>query len=225
MTSADSNDSNAGSSVDSLSRAQRTDRILEVIVAIMMGIVAVATAWSGYQAARWGGEQSTLYSRAGALRTESVRASNQALSTILLDVDLFTQWVNARAQDRQDLAEFYRARFRPGFDPAFEAWIATDPLNNADAPRSPFSMPEYEIPAMVESENLEEEAAQTFEQGQTANEQADAYVLTAVLLASVLFFAGIASGFDWPPVQIGVIAVGFVLLVWGLYNLATYPIL
>ena len=225
MADVNTNDSSATLPKDSISRAQRTDRILEVIVAIMMGLVAVATAWSGYQAARWGGEQSTLYSRAGALRTESVRSSSQAFGAIQLDVGLFTQWVNATAQDQQDLADFYRARFRPEFMPAFEAWLATDPINNEDAPSSPFFMPEYVVSSSVESEELEAEASQAFEQGQTANEQADAYVLTAVLLASVLFFAGIASGFDWPPVQIAVIAVGFVLLVWGLYNLASYPIL
>ena len=44
-------------------------------------------------------------------------------------------------------------------------------------------------------------------------------------LASVLFFAGIASGFDWIPAQIAIIIIGFILLAWGLYNLATYPII
>lgn len=225
MITTDTSSTDAAPPESPISRAQRTDRILEVIVAIMMGVVAVATAWSGYQAARWGGEQSMLYSRAGALRTESVRASNQAFSVIQLDVALFTQWVNATAEERPGLAEFYRARFRPEFMPAFEAWMATDPINNEEAPRSPFSLPEYVVSAEAEAAALEAEAAETFEQGETANERGDAYVLTAVLLASVLFFAGIASGFDWPPVQIAVIVVGFILLVWGLYNLATYPIL
>ena len=224
MTAIDTN-SNDNTPPEGISRAERTDRILEVIVAIMMGIVAVATAWSGYQAARWGGEQSKLYSQAGALRTESVRASNQAFSAIQLDVSLFTQWVNATAQDRQDLADFYRARFRPEFTPAFEAWLAKDPINNEEAPASPFFMPEYVVSSSVEADSLETEAAETFQRGEIANEQGDAYVLTAVLLASVLFFAGIASGFDWPPVQIAVISVGFILLIWGLYNLASYPVL
>ena len=147
------------------------------------------------------------------------------MSAILFDVGLFTQWINAPAEDRQDLADFYSTRFRPEFRPAFDAWLATDPQGNVDAPISPFVMAEYEISSLVESDALEEEAAQTFEQGQVANEQADAYIPTAVLLASVLFFAGIASGFDWMPVQIGVIVVGAVLLAWGLYSLVTYPIL
>jgi hypothetical protein len=42
-----------------LTRQELIDRWLEVAMAIMLGIVAVATAWSGYQAARWDGEQSS----------------------------------------------------------------------------------------------------------------------------------------------------------------------
>lgn len=207
-----------------ISRAQRTDRILEVIMALILGIVAVATAWSGYQAARWGGVQSTLYSQAGALRTESVRNANEGLIEMLLDVDLFSQWVNASSADDEALAEFYSTRFRPEFNPAFEAWLATEPLNNSAAPNSPFAMPEYVVSSMAESDRLEQEAGLTFDQGQAANEQADRYVFTAVILASVLFFTGVASGFDWLPAQIAVVVIAFALMGWGLYNLSSYPI-
>src|SRR5947209_8123456 len=61
-----------------LSRRERTDRWFQVITAIMLGLVAVATAWSGYQATRWAGEQSTLYAQASALRVESTRNSTLA---------------------------------------------------------------------------------------------------------------------------------------------------
>lgn len=211
-------------SVATISREQRTDRVLEIIMAIILGIVAVATAWSGYQAARWGGVQSTLYSRAGALRTESVRAANEGLIEMLLDVDIFTQWVNAESDDNEPLADFYSTRFRPEFKPAFAAWLTTDPFNNPEAPNSPFVMSEYVVSSMAESDALEEEAGQIFEQGQAANEQADKYVFTAVILASVLFFAGIASGFDWVPVQIAVVAIAAILMGWGLFNLMSYPV-
>lgn len=46
-----------------LTRQQRIERWFEVVTAIMLGVVAVATAWSGYQATRWAGEQSTLYAQ------------------------------------------------------------------------------------------------------------------------------------------------------------------
>ena len=119
--------------IDLPTRFDRWEPAAEVIATIVLAFATLATAWSGYQAARWGGVQSTLYSQAGALRTESVRAANEGLIEMLLDVDLFTQWVNAGSDANQDLADFYSARFRPEFVPAFEAWLATDPLNNSSA--------------------------------------------------------------------------------------------
>ncbi len=205
-------------------RAQQKDRVIEVIATIMLGIVAVATAWSGYQAARWGGVQSTLFSQAGALRTEAVRTNNETLIAIVVDANLFFQWVNARADTNQELADFYSAGFRNEFKTAFDAWLATDPFNSPDAAGSPFAMPEYTVASMNESSALVQEAGKVFEQGQAANLQADDYVLTTVILASVLFFVGIASGFDWFPVQVAVVVIGFVLLVWGVSRLATYPV-
>ena len=53
---------------------------LELIITVMLALVTVGTAWSGYQAARWGGVQSVFYTQAGARRVESVRASNEANS-------------------------------------------------------------------------------------------------------------------------------------------------
>src|SRR5437667_6516571 len=78
-----------------LTRQQRTERWLEVVTAIMLGVVAVATAWSGYQATRWAGEQSTLYARASALRVESTRDSTLAGQYRLYDVVLVNNWINA----------------------------------------------------------------------------------------------------------------------------------
>jgi hypothetical protein len=42
---------------------------LEVFEAIVLAVVAVATAWSGYQAARWDGRQSLLGTTGGAEST------------------------------------------------------------------------------------------------------------------------------------------------------------
>src|SRR5437588_6914191 len=88
-------------------RQQRTDRWLEVVTAIMLGVVAVATAWSGYQATRWAGEQSTLYARASALRVESTRDSTLAGQYRLYDVVLVNNWINAYTQGNTKLANVY----------------------------------------------------------------------------------------------------------------------
>lgn len=207
-----------------LTRAERLDRWTEIVLAVMLGLVTLATAWSGYQSARWGGLQSTLYSQAGALRTESTRASTQAGQLAQIDIGLFADWINAYAQENQPLADFYQARFREEFVPAVEAWLATDPANNPDAPTSPFAMPEYQISLAAEAARLEHDASTTFDEGRAANQQSDDYILNAVILASVLFLSGIASRFDWLPVRIAVVVAALALLSFGLYNLATYPV-
>jgi len=61
-----------------ITRPQLIERWLEVIAAIMLGVVAVSTAWSGYQGARWGGVQTIKYSEATARRVESTRAETLA---------------------------------------------------------------------------------------------------------------------------------------------------
>lgn len=209
---------------DRPSRAELLNRWTEIVSAILLGIVTIATAWSGYQSARWGGVQSTKYSQASALRVESTRASTQAGQQIQIDVALFSNWLNAYADENQPLEEFYRERFRTEFLPAFEAWLATKPAQNPEAPPSPFAMPEYQLAATQQSQDLEQQASATFEEGKAANQQSDDYILNAVILASVLFLAGIAPRFDWLPVRVAVIVVAVAFLGLGLYNIATYPI-
>jgi hypothetical protein len=214
----------AQSFIDLPSRWDRWEPLAEVIATITLAIATLATAWSGYQSARWGGEQSIKYSQAGALRTESTRASTKAGQIAQIDIGLFTNWVNAFAVGNQELAEFYENRFRPEFAVAFEAWMATDPKNNPDAPKYPFSMPEYIVSLEQESDRLEQEASKTFQEGSTANQYSDDYVLNTVLLASVLFLAGIQSRMKSVPMRMLIVILGLFILVIGIVNIASYPI-
>jgi hypothetical protein len=210
--------------IDLPSRWDRWEPLAEMIATIILALATLATAWSGYQAARWGGEQSTLYSQAGALRTESTRASTKAGQIAQIDIGIFTNWVNAFAVDNQELADFYEARFRPEFRVAFEAWLATDPRNNPEAPKTPFSMPEYELKSSQEAEQLEQEASRTFDEGSAANQIADSYILNTVILASVLFLAGVQSRIKSVPARMVIVILSLFILAFGLVNIATYPI-
>jgi hypothetical protein len=207
-----------------LSRAQRFERWSETISAILLGLVTIATAWSGYQAARWGGEQSTLYTDALGLMIDSTRAATEANQLTQVDIALFVNYVNAYAAGNEELATFYYERFRPEARLAVDAWLATQPRNNPEAPPGPFQMPEYRVSLAEQAVQLEEEAANLFEKGKAANEHSDDYVLNAVLLASVLFLAGIAPRFDWQPLVVVILVAAVILLVIGLYNLSTLPI-
>ena len=120
----------------------RTDR-LEIVATVLLALATVATAWSGYQASRWNGEQAKAFSRGNAARIESTRSSSRADAQTQIDVATFTQWVDAYARNETMLADFYFKRFRAEFKPAVDAWIATKPLKTPNAPLTPFAMPQY----------------------------------------------------------------------------------
>ena len=197
---------------------------LEIVSAIMLAVVAIATAWNSYQAARWSSLAGIRYGQASARRVESTRASTTAGQQSIVDVSLFTNWINAYATSNEKLLQFYQKRFRAEFKPAFEAWLATDPANNPDAPPSPFAMPEYELENMKKSTQLEQEATQFFSEGKEAIENSTRYVLNTVFLATVLFFVGISTRFKLPRLRLAILIAASVMLIYGLFNLAVFPI-
>ena len=214
----------ASSSAKSLTHRERVDRWLEIASGIVLAIVAVATAWSGYQAARWDGIQSGRYTQASTKRVESTRASTLAGQHALYDLNLFNQWLNANAAEMTQLAQMYERRFRPEFRPAFEAWLATDPFKNPSAPPGPLYMPQYVISEGQEADRLTAEAERLFAEGEAANEVSDKYVLNGVFLATCLFFIAIGERFDWTPIRVAILVMATGMLLYGLYHFAVYPI-
>jgi len=208
-----------------LTSQERTDRWFQIVTAIMLGVVALATAWSGYQATRWAGEQSTLYAQASALRVESTRASTLAGQYKLYDSIMINNWLNAYTQGNLKLANIFQRRFRPELQVAFEAWMATNPFTNPNAPPGPLFMPQYKVSQDALANKLDAEAEATFDKGQVAKEQGDAYVLNTVFLATVLFLTAIAENFKWNSIRAVILAVGLVMLLYGIYHLIVFPVI
>jgi hypothetical protein len=155
---------------------------------------------------------------------ESVRASLTGYLDVNVDIMMFSDWIDAISSDNQAKADFLFARMRDEMKPAMDEWLTTDPFNDPTAPMSPLVMEAYEVSKLDEATQLEDQAGLFFEQAQVANQQSDDYVLTTVLLASVLFFAGIATRFKARSVQVVITIVAAAVLLIGLFNLATYPI-
>jgi len=205
-------------------RHEHFARRFEVVATVLLAVAAVATAWAAYQSARWHGEQARAQGASVAARVESTRASGDANRATQIDVALFTQWVDAYAVDETELAAFYRARFRPEFRPAFQAWVATRPRENPDAPLSPFAMPQYKLAATAEAERLEAKAAAaTVSVGQFI-QRADNYSLAVVLFAASLFFAGISTRLHSQWSRTVVLGLGCTLFLGTLIWIATFPV-
>jgi hypothetical protein len=203
------------------------DRIegrLAIVSTVLLALATVATAWAGYQASRWHGEQAQAQTRATAARLESTRASGLANREVEIDVAVFIQWVDAHAQGETELKDFYEERFPDRFEPAFDAWIATMPFENAGAPATPFAMAEYRLAATGRAERLEAVAVAASEEARGDIERADRYVLCVVLFAASLFFAGISTRLRTRTAEAAILGLGCVLFLGTLAWLATFPV-
>ena len=202
----------------------RRERIIEIVTAVILSLATVASAWSAYQATRWSGEQSIRFGEANTLRSESVRASNRANQETAVDVNVFVAWVNAISAGDRRQAGFLAARFRPEFKPAFKAWLDQPrPAAQRIPAGTPFAMPEYRLASEAESEALAEQATERFSAAKDANQTGDNFVLTAVLFASVLFFAGIATKFSSFRVKIAIVVLGLAMFLLGAGIQLTLP--
>lgn len=209
---------------DTRSRRERWRGREELLATVLLAVAAVATAWSSYQSARWSGVQANDYSTANAARVESARASTRAGQETQVDVLTFTQWVDAYESGDERLSSFYFDRFRDEFKPAVRAWVATRPLQTADAPPTPFVMPEYQVAKQAEADRLERAANRAGDTARTANQRSDNYVLAVVLFAVALFFAGISTKLSAPRQRATVLALGYLLFLGTVVWLVTFPV-
>ena len=201
----------------------RWEQTVEIIEAILLAIVAVATAWSGYQAARWDGQQAELYGTSSTMRNEADQALTLGGQQRLLDITTFNTWIEARNEGRDDLAALFERRFSPEFRVAFDAWIALDPFSNPNVPPGPSFMPQYMNPLLEKGALLNDASDRNFDEGTESRHQADEYIRTTVVLATVLFLLALSQRFGIWRVRIGVLVVAIGLTAYGLVTLLSLP--
>ncbi len=107
--------------------ADRHDRMISILEAVLLSLVAVLAAYSGYAAAKWGTKFSVTLAKASAVRTKANRADLEALQVRTLDSVSFNARFAAFVAGNARAERIAERRLRPGYRPAFHAWLATDP--------------------------------------------------------------------------------------------------
>jgi hypothetical protein len=195
------------------------DRLLSITEALLLSLVAVLAAYSGYAAAKWGTYSSVSLASASAARTKANRADLEGLQIRTLDSVSFNAWFSAFTAGNATAERLAEKRLRPGYRPAFYAWLATDPAHNPKAPPGPSYMPQYVIPQERVANTEDSKADASFAQGTEAGATGDKYVRDTVFLATVLFLVGISGHFPLRQARYGLIGVGALILVFAVVQL------
>ncbi len=196
--------------------AWRDERV-EVVAAVLLSLATVLSAWGAYQATRWGGNQANSYAEAAELRSEAASHATVASRQIQIDVATYLAWSDAALGGDETLAKYIEDRFRTEFLVAFEAWLGERPPDIALIPiGTPFERPEYVLAEQQAADAKTVEAERALSDAQKANQTGDDFVLTAVLFASVLFFAGIAARLRPQWLRWAMLGVGMLIFAIGL---------
>ena len=196
----------------------------ELLALLFLSLATVGTAWCSFQAAVWGAvSQRTMNMSATASRSAAVDQLH-AYQMALVDVLLFSQHMNARGTSNETLARFYADRFRGEAKTAFEAWMATQPFENPNAPPHPFVTNLYKPRLLDEAQREETKSQQLWLQAGEAGRTGRSYVMITVLLASALFCAGTAPRFDILWIRRTVLALGLGAVVFAAVRLLSLPI-
>lgn len=208
---------------DDLTPAERRRARIRQRVELLLALATVATAWSAYQSARWGGDQNRHRARAAAAGIKVAKFTNLAEQRLALHATLFSQWAAAYTGGNAKLADFAFARFPEPLKSAAVAWRATRPFDDPTAPATPFVMAEYALPESAEAARWEATGESESAAAEAADDLSDRYVLFTIIFASVLFFGGISGKFDWLAIDVAVLAFGAVALLAGVAIMLATP--
>lgn len=197
---------------------------IEIATVVLLSIAVLSTAYCAWQSTRWGGLQTLRYAEATTARVESVKAFTEADLQLAYDANTFVElaivFFEGDTQTARRLAGLF---IRDEFRPHVEEWFAANPLENPNAPNSPFELENYSNAKLEEALRFEDDADRKIGQARQANQNSDDYVLATVYFALVLFFAGVATKFRNLNIRIVLLAFAGIGLIAGFIRIITLP--
>ena len=198
-------------------------RMLSIAEALLLSVVTVTVAWSGFAAAKWDTHAQNLMSSSTLASIEAAKAGNDAQLIRTADIAAFDAWFTAYVANAPEKMELAKSRFRPDFRATFEEWWSADPVSNQSRAPHPMSMTRYEVKEDQLAANAAMEAQDLNRRGVAAGQIADNYVRTTVVLAAVLFLIGISRTFTMASLRTSLLAVGGTLLLFAIVLNAQQP--
>ena len=205
------------------SRKPRNHRIIEVLAVLLLGVATIGTAWCGYQASRWNGKQDDEARRASDLQVQANREFGLATQVISYDTSSVSDYAAAVASGNDKLAEFYRTTIvRPAFLPVIDQWRAQ--IAAGQTPTNLLEDQQYVDSQMAPYRATQALVAKATTDSQDAGSTGDDYVLTTILLASALFFAGLTTSFRVRFAQVLLLCGAALLIALSGARLAGLPV-
>ena len=196
---------------------------IEPVVAVLMALTTICTAWCSYESATWTRVSNRLMNDSNALERRAALLDVQGSQALIVHVSMFMQLLAARQSGNEQLASFYAERFPPDVKKAYQAWLAQKPFENRAADAHPFVPNLYQVRGAVEAAAARADATARVTQARQAGNRSGQYLANTVLFATVLFFAGTAGKFEQARVRLFAAAFGVALFVFASIRMLLMP--
>ena len=196
---------------------------VEPIVALLMALTTVGTAWCSYQSAAWTRQSNRLMNEFNALERRAGLLSVQGMQQAAIHTAMFMEVLAAKQAGNEQLANFYVERFPPDVRKAYDAWLAQRPFENPKADPHPFVPNLYETRGAREAAELTSKAASNLEKARSAGNVSGQYLANTVLFATVLFFASASGKFEQQRVRSLAFIFAVAVFLFALVRTAMLP--
>lgn len=220
--------------------------ILEIVIAIFLGITALATAWASWIGSLHGGNMSTNYTRSNNLAADGNARWNEASQSLMQDMQVWNTISDYQVEilyaadtgDEDKMNEnAYKILFicadnlteemaeRIGYDFGFDAdqiidWV----LNDENSTTSPFGNEDFVESYYTDAHELIAESEAVLKEGQDDNAKGDTFNLVTVIYSVVLFMLGIVGTFRRLPNRMLITGIAIVGFLFGTIFMFTIPL-
>src|SRR5256886_6365152 len=196
---------------------------IEPVVAVLMALTTLCTAWCSYESAAWTRRSNRLMNESNALERQAALLDVQGNQALIVHASMFMQLLAAQHAGNEKLASFYAERFPPDVKKAYEAWLAQKPFENRAADPHPCVPNLYQVRGAAEATTARANAAARIAQARDAGNRSGQYLANTVLFATVLFFAGTAGKFEQPRVRLSAAAFGVAVFAFAVVRMLLMP--
>ena len=209
---------------------ERKDKVLEIVIAVFLGITAFLTAWATWIGSLHAGLQAIHFTESNNISSKVSAMYNQSSQLLLQDMMTWNTIQNyafdAELAEEQgdtkkvEVLEKKVMALREGVSDEFAEAVSWA----IDNEKSPFEKEGFVESYFEETKQGIDMANAKLEEGKQDNQNSDTYGLVTVIYAIVLFLLGIAAIFKNFPNRVAVVVLAICFLVFDTIFMITIPL-
>lgn len=202
----------------------KRDYWFEMTAVILLGIATVGSAWCGYQASTWNGEEARQARNATDHRVEASRLFALGTQKVAYDANIGAQYADAYVSKRPELQQFIKTVLaRAEFRPILDQWDSKAAAGETSF-GSLFDDKAYMQAQFGGYQVAEADANASTRLSAEAASTGDDYILTTLLMAAALFLAGVATSFGSRSARVVLVAGAALVLALAAARLIDLPV-